>query len=142
MKPILSRFCEIYVPEPVVKNVTINLYKYNIESTFNMKDHKIKRLELLKKDLLKLTKNLITQEELMNYCTKLYEKGYSGLDILHLIENQNFLENIITNEKRYEMLICFNNARKEFRNEKLLMLFVLNFIFYDKKTSLENINFM
>jgi DNA polymerase III delta prime subunit len=142
MKPILSRFCEIYVPEPVVNNVTINLYKYNIESTFNMKDHKIKRLELLKKDLLKLTKNLITQEELMNYCTKLYEKGYSGLDILHLIENQNFLENIITNEKRYEMLICFNNARKEFRNEKLLMLFVLNFIFYDKKTSLENIHFM
>ena len=142
MKPILSRFCEIYVPEPVVNNLTINLYKYNIESTFNMKDHKIKRLELLKKDLLKLTKNLITQEELMNYCTKLYEKGYSGLDILHLIENQNFLENIITNEKRYEMLICFNNARKEFRNEKLLMLFVLNFIFYDKKTSLENIHFM
>ena len=142
MKPILSRFCEIYVPEPVVNNVTINLYKYNIESTFNMKDHKIKRLEALKKDLLKLTKNLITQEELMNYCTKLYEKGYSGLDILHLIENQNFLENIITNEKRYEMLICFNNARKEFRNEKLLMLFVLNFIFYDKETSLENIHFM
>ena len=142
MKPILSRFCEIYVPEPVVNNKTVNLYKYNVESAFNMKDYKIKRLELLKKDLLKLTKNLMTQEELMNYCTKLYEKGYSGLDILNLIENNNFLENVITNDKRYEMLICFNNARKEFRNEKIIMLFILNFIFYDKETSLENIHFM
>jgi len=40
LKPILSRFCEIYVPEPEYDNEIINLYKYNIDETFKMKDIK------------------------------------------------------------------------------------------------------
>jgi hypothetical protein len=81
-------------------------------------------------------------EEIMNFCTKLYEKAYSALDILCLLENPKFLENKLTSEKRYELLICFNRVRKEFRNEKLLILFVLNFIFLSSELSLENISFM
>jgi len=45
-------------------------------------------------------------------------------------------------EKRYELLIAFNKVKKEIRNEKLLLLFVLNFIFLDKTVILENISFM
>jgi DNA polymerase III delta prime subunit len=30
LKPILSRFCEIYVPEPLVNGEIINLHKYNL----------------------------------------------------------------------------------------------------------------
>ena len=48
----------------------------------------------------------------------------------------------MSTEKRYELLICFNRVRKEFRNEKLLMLFILNFIFLSSELSLENISFM
>jgi len=40
------------------------------------------------------------------------------------------------------LLICFNRVRKEFRNEKLLMLFILNFIFLSSELSLENVSFM
>jgi len=75
-------------------------------------------------------------------CTKLYEKLYSALDIIHLLENKKFLENKISTEKRYEMLLCFHKVRKEFRNEKLLILFMLNFIFTNTELSLENISFM
>jgi hypothetical protein len=142
MKPILSRFCEIYVPEPVVNNTIINLYKYNLNKIFNMKDIKINRLELLKKELLKTVNKKITLEKLMLFCTKLYEKGYSGLDIINLLENHKFLESLITIEKRYELLISFNRVRKEFRNEKLLILFILNFLFLSSEHSLENISFM
>ena len=78
----------------------------------------------------------------MNVSVKLYEKSYSGLDILELLENTNFLDNIITYEKRYELLVCFNRVRKEFRNEKLLMLFILHFVFLSSNLSLENISFM
>jgi DNA polymerase III delta prime subunit len=53
MKPILSRFCEIYVSEPELGGENINLYKYNINSVFKMKDIKLQRLDLLKKELLK-----------------------------------------------------------------------------------------
>ena len=34
MKPILSRFCEIYIPEPLLNGEPINLYKYNTDLDF------------------------------------------------------------------------------------------------------------
>lgn len=142
MKPILSRFCEIYVPEPVVNGNIINLYQYNLNNVFNMKEIKTNRLDLLKKELLKNVTKKITMENLMLLCTKLYERGYSGLDIISLLENHKFLESTITIEKRYELLISFNRVRKEFRNEKILILFILNFLFLSSELSLENISFM
>jgi|688.fasta_scaffold454504_2 DNA polymerase III delta prime subunit len=142
MKPILSRFCEIYVPEPVINNNIVNLYKHNLDKTFNIKNIKINRLEWLKKELMKTINKKITIDKLMLFCTKLYEKGYSGLDIITLLENQKFLDTIITIEKRYELLLAFNRVRKEFRNEKLIMLFILNFVFLSSELSLENISFM
>jgi DNA polymerase III delta prime subunit len=142
MKPILSRFCEIYVPEPVVNGNIINLYQYNLNNVFNMKEIKTNRLDLLKKELIKSVTKKITMENLMLLCTKLYERGYSGLDIINLLENHKFLESTITIEKRYELLISFNRVRKEFRNEKILILFILNFLFLSSELSLENISFM
>lgn len=142
MKPILSRFCEIYVPEPLVNGQPVNLYKHNLNETFNMKDIKTQKLDSLKKELIKSVNKKIEIEDLMSLCTKLYEKGYSALDILSLLENQKFLDNTINSEKRYELLICFNRIRREFRNEKLLILFILNFIFLSSELCLENISFM
>ena len=142
MKPILSRFCEIYVSEPVINGKITNIYQHNLNCVFNMKDIKTHHLDWLKKELQKLVNKKITIEELIFLCNKLYEKAYSSLDILNLLENTNFLENIITNEKKYECLLCFNRIRKEFRNEKLLILFILNFLFLSSELSLENISFM
>ena len=142
MKPILSRFCELYVPEPVLNDNIINLYQYNLNEVFKMKEIKIHRLEWLKKELIKSVNKKINVEDLMELCVKIYEKSYSGLDIMNLLENTKFLECSITIEKKYELLICFNRVRKEFRNEKLLILFILNFIFLSSELSLENISFM
>ena len=142
MKPIISRFCEIYVPEPVLNGQIINLYKYNLNEIFKMKDIKNQRLDSLKRDIIKSVNKKITIESLMHICTKFYEKGYSSLDILTLLENPKFLEGIINIEKRYELLICFNRVRREFRNEKLLILFILNFVFLSSELCLENISFM
>jgi len=142
LKPILSRFCEIYVPEPLYNGKIINLYKYNLEQTFFLQDVKKSRTDWLKKELGKSVLQTTTIQKLMTLCTKLYEKGYSGLDILNLLENTNFLENQISQEKRYELLIAFNRVREEFRNEKLLILFILNFVYLSSELSLENISFM
>jgi replication factor C small subunit len=40
MKPILSRFCEIFVPEPVINNIVFNLYEYNLNEIFNKKKNR------------------------------------------------------------------------------------------------------
>jgi hypothetical protein len=107
-----------------------------------MKDIKIQRYDALKKDILKSINKKTSIKELMDFCTKIYEKGYSALDILTLLENPKFLEGVINQDKRYELLLSFNRVRREFRNEKLLFLFILNFIFLSSELCLENISFM
>jgi DNA polymerase III delta prime subunit len=141
LKPILSRFCEIYVPEPIYNGSAINLYKHNLRETFKLDDTKNQRVEWLKKELSKSMVKNLTHYKLMQLCTKLYEKCYSGLDIIHLLESHNNFSNL-DSSKRYEMLVTFNKVRKEFRNEKLLMMFILNFLYLSLDTSLENISFM
>ena len=144
LKPILSRFCEIYVPEPVHDGTTINLYKYNIEKTFKMEQIEIKRVEWLKKELQKINNNKekLNVEGLTTISTKLYEKGYSGIDIINLLENQTTIFTSLTNKKICELLFTFHKVRTELRNEKLLILFILNFLFLSLEYSLENISFM
>ena len=126
----------------ILTPLVIDGYKSILNEVFKMKDIQTHRLELLKKELLKSINKKISLEDLTNLCTKLYEKGYSALDILSLLENTKFLDNIISSEKRYELLICFNRVRREFRNEKILILFILNFVFLSSDLSLENISFM
>lgn len=139
LKPILSRFCEIYISETEYKGKTINLYKYNLEETFKLTDIKNQRNEWLKKEINKSVESNMTYDELQLFVTKLYEKAYNTLDIIKLIEDGCFT---LEQDKRYELLIAFNKIRKEFRNEKLLMMFVINFTFLDKKMCLENMTFI
>ena len=139
LKPILSRFCEIYIPEPVYNGEIINLYKYNLEEIFKLKDIKVTRINGLKKDIQKFISKRpedIKEIELLSFVSKLYEKAYTALDIIKLLEDDNFN---ISLERRYELLIAFNKVKKEFRNEKLLLMFVINFTFLDNNINLENI---
>jgi DNA polymerase III delta prime subunit len=139
LKPILSRFCEIYISEPEYKGKTLNLYKFNLEETFKLTDIKNQRSDWLKKEIQKSVNPNMSVEELEVFVTKLYEKAYNSLDIIKLIEDGCFS---LDDEKRYELLIAFNKIRKEFRNEKLLLIFVINFTFIDKKMCLENMTFI
>ena len=141
LKPILSRFCEIYVPEPVYQSNVINLYKYNLNEVFKTTDIQKQRTEWLKKELNKNMKPDMKQNDLLLFITKLYEKAYSALDIIKLLEKSAILPEISA-EKKYELLISFNKIRREFRNEKILLLFILNFMYLSSNVCLENISFM
>ena len=143
LKPILSRFCEIYVPEPELNKQPIYLYTYNLEKTFQSKRAKAIRLDKLKKELLNSISIItVSLNSLMVLCLKLYEKGFSGLDVIHLLEQTDFLSDKIDVLKKYELLVAFDKVRKELRNEKLLLLFVLNYLFLSSDVSLENMSFM
>lgn len=148
LKPILSRFCEIYVPELIIKNTIVNLHnideeKHHLGSL--QKEMKIYMDGLGLHDANTNTKskneNIIKKNA--DFSVKLYEKGYNGLDLIALIERNMFTsKNILTNNKRIEFLITFNKIRKEFRNEKILILFILHFMFLSSEYNLENISFM
>ena len=77
------------------------------------------------------------KQDLYDMCEKLYEKGYSCLDIVEYIRDMN-----IDELRKYEYLVYIQKIKKEFRDEKLLMACILNFILIRKDYKLENISFM
>lgn len=95
---------------------------------------------MVEKELNKCDVTKQTLPKLIQLSDKIYEKGYCGIDIINLLEKHTFLN--IADDKRYEYLIAFNRVRKEFRNEKILILFILQFLFLDKTFVLENISFI
>ena len=106
-------------------------------------ENELKRKEMKSNEMIEKTMiKSINLGDLINFSSKLYEKSYSALDIIELLEKNNLLIKKINNEKKYELLIAYNKVRKEFRNEKLLILFILNFLFLSLEFSLENISFM
>ena len=149
LKPILSRFCEIFVPEPIVNGKKINLYQYVIEKTFNHNDDDGCNLELLYKmidnekvkwglnnSVIGTTNDIY--KNVMDFSTKIYELGYSALDIISYLEKMNDIDDL----KRNQLLIYFQKVKREIRNEKLLISFMFTFIFIRFDYDLENITFI
>ena len=134
LKPILSRFCEIFVNLPIINNKTINLYEYSLRETYDFKSEKLKRYNSL---CILLNKKLTNISELFCLTEKLYNKAYSGVDLVEYIKNK-FPEN----EEKYKLLITFYKIKKEFRSEKLCILYLLNNIYFRSNVNLENISFM
>ena len=133
LKPILSRLCEIFVSEPIINGKRTNLHKYNIETIFGTQNDK-KKTWLKKTLTTNKPDNYICLLDLIN---KLYEKGYSGLDLINYIEHISMEDG-----KKYLLLLNFHKFKKEFRNEKLFMTFILNLYFFRSELDLENISFM
>ena len=171
LKPILSRLCEIFVYEPVIKGKKMNLHAYNVQKSFNIPSgdtkmytyfdtilspikQKIRGQEEAAPALASVPPALAVapvqalapaladtdlQQEIMQITLNIYEKGYSGLDLMKYIEKHHTdLDDI----HKYQMLLVFNNYKKEFRNEKLFILFILNFMLLRSVYDLENISFM
>lgn len=156
LKPILSRFCEIYIPEPTNhREKTIQLYTSQLNDTFHFKEVKTLQNDWLKKYFEKhfqcgVEENEKNNQEKMNdligHSVKIYEKGYSGLDIMKLLEKEKLetttLFKNMNETKKNELLFHFHKIKKEFRNEKTIIFFFLNFIFMSLDYSLENISFI
>jgi len=143
LKPILSRLCEIFVTEPIVNGKVVNLHKYILNNTFKINNQDKKREKLFETCFNEISIQFKNNENniyitIFDISTKLYEKGYCGLDIMEYIESRNDSDEL----KKYEMLLTFNKIKKEFRSEKLFISFILNFLLIRSDYNLENISFM
>ena len=136
LKPIISRFCDIYIPIPVIKNKYINLHKYNVDLIFDNKE-KTTINSWLKKQLgdINSEDNKWDEKQLCALTDKIYNQGYSALDIM------NYYEQYTKNDEnqKYKFILYFNKVKREYRNEKLLILNILYFIFLRSEFDLENI---
>jgi hypothetical protein len=136
LKPILSRFCEIFVPEPIIENKKVNLHKYILNNCFSFDNMKIKNDIWLKNAIDKMDLKNSTYSDIIEFTTKLYEKGYNGLDLIDYIEQNKEIDPI----RKSHLLITFHKVKRDFMNEKLFILFIITFIRSDD--NLENISFM
>jgi Cdc6-like AAA superfamily ATPase len=139
LKPILSRFCEIYVPNPIINGKIVNLYSHNLSTTFPLKSYETSRIEWLKKEVIKTEVNT---HKIMDLSLKLYEKGYTALDLLELLKKEKSIFDSLDEIKVHELLVGFNKVKTDIKSEKLLIYFVLHFIYFNKETSLEYISYI
>ena len=135
LRPILSRFCELFVPLPLVDGKRLNLHEYTLCSCFQHDKSVSRRKTWLKRFISGL--KIENYTDLVETASHLYEKGYSGLDILDYLEHSDMEQ-----ERKYHLLLTFHKVKREFRSEKLLLLFMLNFILFRSDAGLENISFM
>ena len=68
-----------------------NLYNYNICKTYEKIHWPDKYLTNLKKEIKKEKNNITNISELIDFFIKLYEKGYSALNIFSALEDHTFL---------------------------------------------------
>jgi hypothetical protein len=136
LNPILSRFCEIYIPERIDETgKIINLHKKNIESKYNFE----KEIEEKKRIFLEKINNTKKNNhvDLVKLSSELYELGYSCFDVIDWVKESDFSE-----ERISEIILCFDKVRTEFRCEKLLILYMLDYIYLRSNIDLKNIGFI
>jgi len=114
LKPILSRFCEIYVYLPKIDKHEDNFYNHNNELIYKQNNKQLFDI---------LNKLKTTNEDIVNICEKIYKKGFSGVDILNVIGDKKFKI-----QNKYELLTTINKERLEYYNEKMFILVLINTI--------------
>jgi GTPase SAR1 family protein len=133
LNPILSRFCEIYVPEHLLENGDIqNLHHFAIRRHYNIDmfhtDAEARnQINQTLTPLLEKYSNhsIIEHSELVDAANKLYEEAYSCLDVMEWIKTK---KQTITSCKIAEATLWFDKIKSEYRCEKLLMLYMLDYL--------------
>ncbi len=115
LKPILSRFCEIYVPDKFENGV--------FKSWRPLKCYA---------DVTPFLSNPVkSHQECIALCNAMYEGGISCLDLVaHIAKTDD------------SVWFCFEKVKSEFRNEKLLMLYMLDYAYIRSERDLHNVSFL
>jgi replication-associated recombination protein RarA len=128
INPIISRFCDLYIPLQKYNN----LHKYfidknNLNKTFITK-HNYKLKKILDKS------SIHNYIDLINTSNNLYQKGFSSLDIINYINN-----NDNNNDNKDKIVLLFSKIKSFVRNEKLLISIILNNLYLSSNIKLENV---
>ncbi len=138
LRPILSRFCNIYIPIPDVGGKRQSLHDFRKRHIVSAaRQLASRRFSWLKKHL-SAQADYSDCDKAVALVTKLYRRGYSALDLLRLLQEDIALDEL----RRFTLLVFFDKVRREFRDEKLLMLLILNYTFMRPKLDLGNIEKM
>ncbi len=139
MDPILSRVCAMHVPRPFVPSLgcTVNLCKHHVRKAFPTPTV---REELLKGELERWGVSAHTPPaDFPALATHLYEKAYSVVDFLALVSNDAFLP-ALSADRRARLCVVFDRVRTCVRNECLMWVYMLWFVYASSDDPLENLH--
>jgi hypothetical protein len=140
LNPILSRFCEIYVPEYNVTSTLVassasspdsykvlNLHQHHLNHSIDLSEMTSTKMEFIKEKLQPVLLECSQMVEnihatLLDLSTEFYEYGLSGLDILQFIETSGWW----CEKDVIQYSVTFYNIKSEYRCEKLLMFYLLD----------------
>lgn len=121
LNPILSRFCEIYVPEYIdFSGKVVNLHKYNLKQKYGpVQDKSTWFNEHIDLD------NIYTHIHLVQIAADAYEQGLSTLELIEWVKSSDKFSDV----KKSEITIKFQEIKAEYRCERLLMLVIFDQLF-------------
>ena len=133
LNPILSRFCEIYIPEYTDEtNQIINLHTHSLSQTYDAGCQKQEIREYI--DIALLDNNgkcrtTLSEPLFTNMVEEFYMRGISCLDLMDWFSEHRELWG---NKQYVNSIMCFQRIKTEFRCEKMLLFYMLDFIFCSK----------
>lgn len=172
LNPILSRFCEIYVPDKTMVTRShqlkyTSMHQTGVESAYGMED--LKRVDRcavldpeLKPIMLAFLKGAIfyqipnwSEKQLPNwgaegcplawfvsYANRLYESGISCLDLIKYLEEDLGVDTEAKRRLTITLNFCFNKIKGEYRCEKMALFYLFDYMFFRSNKSLKNISFI
>lgn len=164
LNPILSRFCEIYVPDKTTVSGShqlkyTSMHKTGVVSTYGMEDLKrADRCAVLDRDLKPIMLAFLEGATLdqmsnwgaegcplvwfMRYANQLYESGISCLDLIKYLEEDLGVETEAKRRLTITLNFCFNKIKGEYRCEKMALFYLFDYLFFRSNKSLKNISFI
>lgn len=124
LNPILSRFCEIYVPEHIVDGKVVNLHKYNLNKKMDFNDYDAGKMIRIREKI-PHKETSINHNLFSDIVTYFYENGISCLDLMEFVAESDMWNREQTTYFQME----FYNIKSEYRCEKLLMFYMLDYIY-------------
>ena len=140
LNPILSRFCEIYIPDVLSLDTSYTNYQtQQLEQTYHLDAYNKERRDTICNahfgavDLKKMD-----HKWFMDMSNSLYEEAISCEDLIaFLAESGAINENLSICVK-----FCYDKIKSEYRNEKMALFYLFDYIYLRSNKSLENISFI
>lgn len=119
LNPIVSRFCEIFVPEYQVNDKIINLHNYFLDNNFDNSNEDEEKYKWFYENIIENQNH----EYYFEKSNEIYEFGYSCIDLM------NYIEKNCDSSSKALFFMCFHKVKSQFKCEKLLLLYMLDFMF-------------
>tara|TARA_Y100000780_G_C13691873_1_gene419886 strand:+ start:2137 stop:2934 length:798 start_codon:yes stop_codon:yes gene_type:complete len=132
IKPIISRFCDIYIP-------CLNNIQYSTIQSQKCRNTKIRYIKKVFKEFDKNKEKNNDKwdlgKDIFDLTEELYKKGVYYYDFLECIRSS-----LRDDTEKYSLITYINKIRSEIKNEKLLIMNILNFYWMRHSLETENMH--